>query len=212
MICVSLAELNFPDCLKAIASAECAEIRLDLSHFNREEIAELFSQKPVLIATCRPGPFKLDQRREILATAITAGATYVDIEFDAEETFREHLTELAHKNDCGLILSYHNFKETPALAVLQQIVEDCFARQADIAKIACQVQSLNDSARLLSLYDTDKTIIALGMGGAGQITRIAATLLGAPFTYAALGPGRETADGQIDKDRLENLLKLLKNV
>jgi len=211
MICVSLADLNFSDCRKAIASAECAEIRLDRSHFSREEIAELFAQKPVLIATCRPGTFSLDQRREKLASAITAGANYVDIEVDAEETFRGHLTELAQRKGCGLILSYHNQKETPALAVLQQIIKDCFARKADIAKIACRVQSLSDSARLLSLYDTEKTIIALGMGEAGQITRIAGLLLGAPFTYAALGPGRETAEGQLDKDTLENLLKLLKN-
>jgi len=211
MICVSLAELNFAACREALESVECAEIRLDKTRFSQEEIAALFAQKPVLIATCRPGPFTLDQCREKLATAIKAGTGYVDIEVDAEETFREYLTDLARKNDCGIILSYHNFKETPSLEFLQQILEDCFSRGADIAKIACQVRSLNDSARLLSLYDTDRKIIALGMGEEGRITRIVAPLLGAPFTYAALGPGRETAEGQLDKDKLENLLKLMKN-
>jgi 3-dehydroquinate dehydratase len=50
------------------------------------------------------------------------------------------------------------------------------------------------------------------MGKEAQITRIAAPLLGAPFTYAALESGRETAPGQLDKDTLAALLKLLKNV
>ncbi len=211
MICVSLADLNFAACRKALESVECAEIRLDKTRFSREEIAVLFALKPVLIATCRPGPFTLDQRREKLATAITAGASYVDIEFDAEKTFREYLTDIARKNECCVIMSYHNFKETPSPGFLQQILEDCFSRGADIAKIACQVDSQRDCARLLSLYDTDRKIIALGMGNRGRITRMAAPLLGAPFTYAASVPGHETAEGQFDKDKLENLLKILNN-
>ncbi len=211
MICVSLADLDFTACRKTLESVECAEIRLDKSRFSLEEIAELFAQKPVLIATCRPGTFTQDMRREKLAAAIQAGADFVDIEFDAEDVYREYLSDLARENECGVILSYHNFKETPSRAILQQILEDSSTRGADITKIACQVNSLNDSARLLSLYDSDMPVIALGMGEKGRITRIAAPLLGAPFTYAALEPGQETAEGQLDKDRLENLLKLLKN-
>ena len=211
MICVSLADLSFSSCRKALESVECAEIRLDRSDFSQEEVAALFAQRPVLIATCRPGSFTQDQRREYLATAINAGAGYVDIECDAEETYREYLKNLAQKSDCRVILSYHNFEETPSLDLLHQIREDCFSRGADIAKIACRVDSQKDNARLLSLYDTEGKVISLGMGEKGRITRIVAPLLGAPFTYAALEPGQETAEGQIVKDKIETLLKLLKN-
>lgn len=218
MICVSLADLNFEDCRQALKTTACAEIRLDRCRFTLEEIAELFAQKPTLIATCRPGPFILEERREKLATAITAGADYVDIEIEAEESFRDYLTQLARTHHCGLILSYHNFDETPSREDLLQILEECFLLGADIAKLVCQVRSLSDSARILSLYDSGqrhsdggKRIIALGMGEEAQITRIAAPLLGAPFTYAAPGPGRETAPGQLSKDTLTELLKLLEN-
>jgi 3-dehydroquinate dehydratase-1 len=218
MICVSLADLDFEHCRRALESTDCAEIRLDRCRFTREEITRLFSLESTLIATCRPGSYTENERRVQLAAAITAGASYVDIEVEAEKGFREELTELALKHTCGLILSYHNYEETPSRQDLIQILEECFLFGADIAKIVCLVRSLSDSARILSLYDnvkkfeeSGKKLIALGMGEEAQITRFAAPLLGAPFTYAAPGPGRETAPGQLTKDKLSDLLKLLKN-
>ena len=47
------------------------------------------------------------------------------------------------------------------------------------------------------------------MGNKGRITRIAAPLLGSPFTFASLSKGKETAEGQIEKDILEQMMRLL---
>ena len=49
------------------------------------------------------------------------------------------------------------------------------------------------------------------MGSKGRITRIAAPLLGSPFTFASISKGKETAEGQIEKDTLERIVRLLKD-
>ena len=69
------------------------------------------------------------------------------------------------------------------------------------------VHSSRDNARLLGLLDDSKKIVVIGMGDKGRITRIAAPLLGSPFTFASLSKGKETAPGQIDKEKLEALLR-----
>ena len=89
------------------------------------------------------------------------------------------------------------------------IVDECFAAGADIAKIACKVNNKHDAARLTGLYSDKRSIISLGMGKPGRVIRIMATLLGAPFTFASLGKGHETADGQLDKATIKAALRYL---
>ena len=110
-----------------------------------------------------------------------------------------------------MIISYHNHEETPLRQALTLMVEECFDLGADIAKIVCRVQSPQDCVRLLSLYETRQNVIALGLGRLGVITRIAAPFLGAPLTYASLGPGKETAEGQPDYKTLETVMKFVRN-
>jgi 3-dehydroquinate dehydratase-1 len=110
-------------------------------------------------------------------------------------------------------MSYHNYKRTPSRQVLEEIIESCFAAGVDIAKISCQSLSHADTARILSLYDREevnyenKKIIAVAMGEIGKISRLAALLLGAPFTYASLSQGKETAPGQLSKQSLLEILR-----
>jgi 3-dehydroquinate dehydratase-1 len=49
------------------------------------------------------------------------------------------------------------------------------------------------------------------MGKDGRITRIAAPLLGAPFTYASLDNTRETASGQLDSRTLKQIIDMIRN-
>ena len=211
MICVSLALPTLEECLAALDEGRFAEIRLDKTRFKPDEIRRLFSSPAVLIATCRPGAVSNETRAEALLTAISSGAAYVDIEVDAPSRFREKILEAARKKKCRIIISCHNFAETPATSVLARLIKKCFSRGADIAKVACRVKNTQDCVRLLSLYKTQKKVIALGLGELGVITRIAAPFLGAPFTYASLSPGKETAKGQLDIKTLETVFRILKN-
>ncbi|MBU0586484.1 type I 3-dehydroquinate dehydratase, partial [Candidatus Micrarchaeota archaeon] len=78
---------------------------------------------------------------------------------------------------------------------------------ADIAKIACKINSQQDNARIMDVITQDSKVIAIGMGAKGLITRVTAPLMGSPFTYACLEKGKETADGQIDYKTLESAIK-----
>jgi 3-dehydroquinate dehydratase-1 len=211
MICVSIAEPTLDDCLAAIKGLEMAEVRIDKTGLSLVDVKQLFAEPVKLVATCRPGNRTDEERLAALLAAIDAGAAYVDIEVDAAPALREAVVAAARKKDCRVIVSYHNFNETPLRHYLLQVIEECFDRGADIAKVICRVQGSQDCVRILSLYESRKNLVALGMGELGVITRIAAPFLGAPLTYASLGTGKETAEGQPDLQTLRAVMKFLKH-
>jgi 3-dehydroquinate dehydratase type I len=209
MICVSLAEKNLADCLAALKGLPFAEIRMDMMDLTPSEVRTIFSGHPNLIATCRPGKHPADVCRTLLLEAIGAGAAYVDVEVHWPASFREEVVAAAKAAGCAVIASYHDFEKTPGREALERLVSECFATGAEIAKIACMAQSEADNARLLGLLDGDKKMVVIGMGEIGKVTRVAAPLSGALFTFASLTKGKETADGQIDKETLEAIFRRL---
>jgi len=211
MICVSIAEPTLDDCLAAIQGLELVEVRIDKTGLSLSDIKQLFSGPVKMVATCRPGKRTEEERTAVLLAAVAAGAAYVDIEVDAPRALREAVLTAAREKGCRVIVSYHNFTETPLKHHLLQVIEECFDLGADIAKIICRVQNSQDCVRMLSLYESRKNVIALGMGKLGVITRIAAPFLGAPLTYASLAPGKETAEGQPDLKTLQAVIKFVQN-
>ncbi|MEM2137627.1 MAG: type I 3-dehydroquinate dehydratase, partial [Candidatus Anstonellaceae archaeon] len=198
-ICVSIGNCALEKCLEALEGLEFAEVRLDsLSDINEESMQKIFARKAKLIATCRPNG-RVDDvgRKKLLLAAIENGAAFVDVEVGANEKMRGEIIAAARKRGCAAIVSFHDFEKTPASGELRRIVEQCFDSGADIAKIACKVKSKRDAARLLGLLESGRKMVVIGMGKRGKIVRIAAPLLGSQFTFASLGRGKETADGQI---------------
>ncbi|MFH1784915.1 MAG: type I 3-dehydroquinate dehydratase [Candidatus Micrarchaeota archaeon] len=206
MICVSIAEPDLEKCINVLQGLELAEIRLDKTPNDSQTIKEIFSQKIKLIATCRPENLTDAERKRILLNAINFGASFVDIEVDASDEYKKEIINMAKAKNCKVIVSYHDYKKTPSEAELSQIVNWCFQSGADIAKIACLVNTNRDNARLLGLIDSEKKIIVIGMGGKGKITRIVAPILGSPFTFACLEKGKETAEGQMTKSEIQEIL------
>jgi 3-dehydroquinate dehydratase I len=206
MICVSLAENNLATCLEVLDKLEIAEIRIDLAEWSDEEIKKIFSLRKKLIATCRPGKYTPEETAARLKTAIAAGATFVDVEYEAPEPYREDLITFAHAHQCDVIISYHNYERTPEMDELEQIVENCYRFGADLAKIATQVRVNRDNSKILSLYKAPGRLVAIGMGELGKISRIVAPFLGAEFTYASLNDAQATAPGQINFERLNRFI------
>lgn len=216
MICVSLSAGKWESVPEALHDVEMAEIRLDGFRPEVSRLRDVFSSPLRLIATCRPESLDEGERTALLIAAIAAGASLVDIELEASASCREKVIAKARDCRCQVIVSYHNHERTPAWAELRNVRAACFAAGADIAKIACQVLSPSDCARILSLYaDPEKSfrgrLVAIGMGEMGIVTRVAAPLLGAPFTYAAFAPGMETAEGQLDRETLARIYALMKH-
>jgi 3-dehydroquinate dehydratase-1 len=214
MICVSIAEAAADGMVRALEGLELAEIRLDAMaepELTPQNIRRIFSCRARLVATCRPGKLGDEKRKECLSLAIDSGAAYVDIEVEAPDSYKMELAEKARAKGCKVIVSYHDYRRTPPEAELRQIIRWCFDSGADIAKIACMAQNDGDNARLLGLLDGSAgKVIVIGMGMKGRVTRIAAPLLGSPFTYASAGGGKETAEGQMDRETLGKALEALR--
>jgi 3-dehydroquinate dehydratase-1 len=207
MICVSLGSLSFEECTEALSKAECAEIRMDLLDFSDGQFKTLFASKQKTIATCRADKYNDTERLQKLKLAITSGADFVDVEFESDEQFREQLVDFAHSNKAKVIISYHNYDNTPGKNELEQIINQSFKWGADYAKLATMAVSVADNARVLGLYENYKNLIAFCMGEKGMITRLTAPLLGSLFTYAALNSELIIAPGQLTIEQLENIYK-----
>jgi 3-dehydroquinate dehydratase I len=206
-ICVSVAAPTAEAVAHAFDGLELAEVRLELCGLRPDDVRRIFSARGGLVAACRPGRLSEDAREELLRTAVEAGASFVDVELDGDMRRRDALVSLAKGRGCRAIVSFHDFGGTPPRERLEETVARCFGAGADIAKIACLVRAKEDAARLLGLYGGGRPLVAVGMGPLGRITRIAAPFLGAPFTYASLGEGEETAPGQIPHRALAALLE-----
>jgi 3-dehydroquinate dehydratase-1 len=209
MICISLVNKSYSECLKIIRKEEMVEVRMDLLDLNVRQVRKLFKASPRLIATFRKGIATDAKRFEYLSEAVSSGAAWVDIDLLTDESFRTELLRIASEKNCQVIVSYHNFALTPSYIDLVNIARECMLKGGALVKIACQVTSRKDVLNLLTLYDLDMRLIAIGMGNMGRITRIAAPFLGAEFTYASYETGEEAAPGQLGREEMRQILNLL---
>lgn len=208
-VCISVGASGYSACCSMVRSSAMVELRLDLMQLDLEQVEQLLRYPATAIATCRKGKFGDAERAQQLQFAIRHGASYVDIEVEADEAYRSALVELAKSYGCKVIISYHNFEQTPGVPEMRQVVADCRRMSADVVKLVTTARSVRDSARVLSLYGEEDNLVAFAMGNAGRITRVACLYLGAPFTYASPAPGLEAAPGQIAAERMSAILRQL---
>jgi 3-dehydroquinate dehydratase type I len=212
LVCVSLALPNAADCRAALAGLPCAEIRLDaMPQVTKTQVQRIFAAPGQHVATCRPGCFDDERRHELLLAAIEAGASFVDVELDGPSDLHAAILTAAGSAGCRVIVSFHDFAATPPLPDLTAIRRRCLEAGGDLAKLACQVRSRRDAARLLGLLDGDGRTIVVGMGLRGRLVRVVAPLLGSPIAYAAPAEGRSTAPGQLARAELERLMRELEH-
>lgn len=211
MICVSVGNTSVQNCLRRLEGLDLAEIRLDTMDVDPASVRKIFSMPLQLIATCRPGRYTDTQRLELLASAIGAGAVYVDVETEANPRFREGIAVLASHHGTQLIVSYHNYRETPGQRFLQKMVKDAFQSGAHLVKVACMVNRPVENLLLLNLLGMKAhkgRLIVVGMGEEGRISRVASVFLGSPFTYAHHGDDAPYAPGQMSAACLKKIMEL----
>lgn len=212
MICVSIQKRSIEKCLEVIQDKELTELRLDLMCLSAKELQQLLSKSNThIIATCRKCKITDNERIAILEAAIEFGASYVDIDINNSSEFINEIKDSCGKHSCKLILSYHNYDETPNIDFLRQIITDCKAKGADLVKIACMASSKHDTARILSLYEKNENLVAFCMGEIGKITRIASLFLGAPFSYASVSEKNKTAPGQFTYQEMKQIIATLQH-
>lgn len=129
--------------------------------------------------------------------------------------------EFLRKNRSSIkkIVSYHNYGETPPLERLEKIIGEMRKFNPDILKISTFCKNEKDSLQLLNLLlmlkkqneqvlsNRNKKFIILGMGKKGLITRIFGAVWGNEFNFAPVDSKERSAEGQLTKRQLENILK-----
>ena len=120
----------------------------------------------------------------------------VDIELSSK-TILDSVIEIAHKFHKLVIVSYHNFVQTPSKEKLEMVIKEAKNRRADIIKISTLVKTPDDILTLgqVTFKNRTKNIITLAMGKIGTISRILFPILGSLITYGFID--KPHAPGQL---------------
>jgi len=204
--------------IKALkAGADMLEIRVDtFAQRAPEALAQGIkrlkgyegAEKRPLILTCRAkaegGVHEVStiKKRQIFQTLISL-VDYIDIELSKAAAFKSIIAE-AKEAEVGVIISYHDFKGTPATARLEGLIKRGKAL-GDIVKIAATVNSTAELKRLTKPLLNHRGLIIIGMGPLGAASRVFFPLLGSLTTYGSI-TGR-SAPGQMPVAELREALR-----
>ena len=206
-ICLSMPAAEAEAGLPALAVPFLLELRLDVHPAGAGQLARLVALSRWTLATCRPGTRSDAECGEVLLRALAAGATLVDVDRSTPPGVLKAVRDEAKRLGRGLVVSHHDFGGTPTGPALRGLVDDCFAKGADVAKLACLAATPDDNRRVLALYDGEaRPLVAFCMGEVGRPSRMQALARGAPFMYGSAGPGCETAPGQLEVLEMARIL------
>ena len=222
LICVSIMTEEtaaIPALVAPVSNmVDVVEIRLDGLRTPLTAICITALDKLVLV-TNRPtwegGRFagSEEQRVDLLLQAVRLGARYADIELQSSPELRNRLLAEVHTEGAEVIVSHHDFRQTPPADQLATILHRMMASGADIGKIVTTASTADDVLRVLDLQRVAMAagfrLSAFCMGAAGTISRLATLYLGGWMTYVAPAPEQATAPGQLTAHNMHTLTSLL---
>lgn len=206
-ICVSIGAKTIKELSSAIKKAldlsDFLEIRFDFLEQSDLSSAIKITNfvKSRSVFTLRPlkqhGEFKGNEieRIKILKKLYDLHPMLLDVEYDTiinNTSLNNYL-----QNKSNVLISWHNFFRTPSNEYLEKKIND-MKKFSNNIKVVTMAKNVNDSFRLLNLYDKFKNsnLITFAMGDYGIISRILCTIYGkSPFTYASLE--KTIAPGQL---------------
>ena len=154
-----------------------------------------------MIGTVRENDRTREQRLNIFASIMPL-VDCVDIELGVTDAGQ--ILELARSQAKAILVSDHNFENTPDNAQLQSIVDRAVAQGGQIVKVVTTAETEEDAWRLLAFAKQCRVpIVAFAMGAAGSFSRIKACDYGSLFSYGYIG--KAVAPGQLSAEELLNL-------
>jgi 3-dehydroquinate dehydratase, type I len=183
------------------------EIRVDSFNQNIQStcayIAEIKKACSLpLIGTIRENTGNSDKRLDYFKGIIPL-VDAIDIELNSAIVGQV----IAMAGDKTIIVSEHDFKRTPDIAQLKEIVDKATSLGGTIVKIAAFAHNQEDVVRLLRFIDQcEENIVAFSMGEYGTISRVLSMLFGSLFSYGfithANAPGQLSIEKLIEECRL----------
>ena len=149
----------------------------------------------------------------LVQTACQSGCIdIVDIELESGNMLVYQLVEIAHQNHVKVLMSYHDFKKTPAVMEMKERLEKMEIMGADICKIAVMPFSYKDVIQLLNTtmemsQRLTRPLVTMSMGKIGKITRIVGEMVGSSITFASVG--QSSAPGQLTLEDMQTLLEVI---
>ena len=199
--------------------ANVLELRLDLLNFSDlEEAKKTIDRIKVntslpCIATNRlqsdGGKWEgTEEERIALLIDILPFVEAVDIELSADTEQRNKVIEAAKAAEVTVIVSAHDFNETPSVDEMKKRLNNAHEAGADIAKLAVMAKSKQDVLNVLqATTDMKRPVCTIAMGEVGKHSRIVAPCYGSRLTYGAIA--QAVAPGQIKIHELKSALEIL---
>ena len=147
-----------------------------------------------------------------IAVCQGTGVEYVDCELSVQPDAIRQLRGVADEAGTKLIMSYHNFAQTPELEFLLAKVSEAALQRADVAKLAVMPKKAEDILTLLQATLEAKQrfglpLITMSMGGLGALTRMFGGVFGSSVTFAV---GKSSsAPGQVPIEDLRSVFALV---
>lgn len=204
------------------------ELRLDLLENSDDTAAmaqltrELYAMLPdkLLLVTFRTkaegGGRDIDDRRyaDLYQQLLTKGQMdLLDIEMHRGTSQVEQLIALAHQQGVRVILSSHDFQQTPSQPEIIARLRQQQEMGADILKIAAMPHDAGDVLRMMSATwemsqrYAQRPLLTMSMGGTGALSRLAGELTGSALTFGMAGEA--SAPGQLEARDLSATLAML---
>lgn len=186
-----------------------------------KELRKVVHEIPLLF-TCRidqeGGMKKIsrEKRLDLISEAMESGdIDLIDIELCNDAVFIKAVKERAEQCGVKLILSYHNFIDTPSEPFIYSKLAEAQAAGADISKVAVMPNDYGDVLTLLSATNKARSeiikgpMVTMSMGPEGAVSRLAGGLFGSDITFA-IGL-QASAPGQIPIKELKRGMASLYN-
>lgn len=202
---------------KLLAAAEkegdMTEIWLDkITKLDAEKVRQVvkLAKKPIILNlkdSAEKGSFKgtAEERLTLLLAGAKAGAQYVDLPLEFPLKLIQKFKKATKRSK--LILSWHDFTETPDLGYLKELVVKAKRKGAGIIKLVSMANTWEDLRPIFALAwqlaAKKETFIIMAMGAKGEPSRIITPLIGGFGMFAALNEKSATAPGQITAGELK---------
>ncbi|HFI0346036.1 TPA: type I 3-dehydroquinate dehydratase [Streptococcus suis] len=133
---------------------------------------------------------------------------YIDFEYYSYQSVFDQMLEFPN-----LVLSYHNFEETPAnyLEIMSELtsLSPAVVKMAVLAKSEQDVLDVMNYTRGFKTLNAEQTFATIAMGELGRLTRIAGVITGSCWTFASLD--EVSAPGQMSLANTRKFLEILEN-
>ena len=131
---------------------------------------------------------------------------YIDFEYFSHKDVFEEMLDFPN-----LVLSYHNFQETPEN--MMEILSELTSLTPKVVKVSVMAHTEQDVLDLMNFTRGFKTLnpeqeyVTISMGKVGKVSRITSDVTGSSWSFASLD--EVSAPGQISLSRMKKIREIL---